>query len=231
MSDDARLRKIIDELLDSRRTPEEVCASCPELLPRVRRRWGQIRRLQAELDSLFPLSSECVASPPASQLADGGLPDIPGYLVESVLGRGGVSIVYRASHLRLRRPVALKMLLTAAAADPRERERFQREAEAVASLRHLNIVQIYEVADANGQPYFTMEFVEKGSLAEKIRGVPQPARQSATLVATLSEAIQRLTRAASCIATSSPATSSSRRTARRRSPTSASPGGSTVTRS
>ena len=58
-------RDLVDRLLDSQSTPEEVCASCPELLPEVRRRWKQLRRLQGELDVLFPASSEGGMSQPA----------------------------------------------------------------------------------------------------------------------------------------------------------------------
>ena len=87
-----------------------------------------------------------------------------------LLGRGGMGVVFRARHLRLNRPVALKMMLAGAYAGPRERERFQREAEAVAGLRHPNVVQVYDVGDADGRPYFTMEFVEGGSLAQKLTG-------------------------------------------------------------
>jgi len=64
------------------------------------------------------------------------LPRIPGYEVEALLGRGGMGVVYRARHQRLNRKVALKMLITGAYAGPHERAQFQREAEAVASLRH-----------------------------------------------------------------------------------------------
>ena len=123
-------------------------------------------------------------------LATAELPQIPGYEVEAVLGRGGMGVVYRARHLRLNRPVALKMLLAGAYAGPEERERFQREAEAVAGLRHPNIVQVHDVGDLDGRPYFTMEFVEGGSLAQKMAGTPQPARQAAALVAQLAEAVQ-----------------------------------------
>jgi serine/threonine protein kinase len=64
-----------------------------------------------------------------------------------------------------------------------------REAEAVACLRHPNIVQVYDVGDLDGLPYFTMEFVEGGSLAQKLGGVPQPSREAATLLATLAAAV------------------------------------------
>src|SRR5262249_4699218 len=118
------------------------------------------------------------------------LPQIPGYEVEAVLGRGGMGIVFRARHLRLNRPVALKMLLARAFPPPRERERFQREAEAVAGLRHPNIVQVYDVGEYDARPYFTMEFTEGGSLARKLAGTPQPTHQAARLVAILAGAVQ-----------------------------------------
>src|SRR6266700_2203683 len=124
MTADPRVQQMLDELLGSDTTPEAVCKSCPELLPVVRKRWRQVRRLRADLDALFP--------PPEGT----GLPQVPGYEVEAVVGRGGMGIVFRARHLRLNRLVALKMLLAGAYAAPRERARFQREAEAVARLQH-----------------------------------------------------------------------------------------------
>ncbi len=82
------------------------------------------------------------------------------------------------------------MLLAGDFARPDERERFLREAEAAAGLRHVNIVQVYHVGDFEGRPYFAMEFVEGGSLAETLAGAPLPAGQAAALVATLAEAVQ-----------------------------------------
>jgi serine/threonine-protein kinase len=189
MTDNPRLRQLLDELLSSQATPEEVCASCPELLPQVRARWRKMRRLQADLDALFPASPAQSACPPAESPEGSALPQVPGYEVQRVLGRGGVGVVYEARHLRLGRPVALKMLLAGSYAGPDEQARFQREAETVAGLRHANIVQVYDVGDVDGRPYFTMELVEGGNLAEQIRGGPQPARQAAALMATLVEAV------------------------------------------
>ena len=59
----------------------------------------------------------------------------------------------------------------------------------MAALRHPNIVQVYDVGELDGRPYFTMEFVEGGSLAEAIAGTPRPAREAAALVATLADAV------------------------------------------
>jgi serine/threonine-protein kinase len=189
MADDPRVRQLLDELLNSQATPEEVCASCPELLPQLRARWQKMRRLRADLDALFPPSWAQRATRPADPPAGAALPQVPGYEVQGELGRGGMGVVYRAWHTRLNRPVALKMLLAGAYAEPADRERLQREAEAIAALGHPNIVQVHDVGDVEGRPYFTMELVEGGDLAGHIRGVPQAARQAAALVATLADAV------------------------------------------
>jgi serine/threonine-protein kinase len=191
MADEPQVQKLLDEIFDSGRTPEEVCADCPELLPGVRQRWQQMCMVEAELDALFPTPGpDPTADPPGSLHPGADLPCIPGYEVKGVLGRGGMGVVYKARHLRLNRTVALKMLLAGAYAGPPERARFHREAEAVAGLRHANIVQVYDVGEHEDRPYFTMEFVEGGSLAEKLAGMPQPARQAGALAATLAEAVQ-----------------------------------------
>ncbi|HZY90350.1 MAG TPA: serine/threonine-protein kinase, partial [Gemmataceae bacterium] len=118
------------------------------------------------------------------------LPPLDGHDVEGVLGRGGMGVVYRARHRALNRPVAAKMLLAGAYAGPRELARFRQEAEAVAGLRHPNIVQVYDAGDVEGRPFFTMELVEGGSLARQLAGTPQPVRRAAELVAILAGAVQ-----------------------------------------
>src|SRR5262249_54488322 len=147
MPDNPRVQQLLDELLDKQATPEEVCGSCVELLPVVRDRWQQICRARAELAALFPVGPGGTHSPLPPE--DRPLPTVPGYEVEAVLGRGGVGVVYKARHLRLNRLVALKMLLAGDYAGPADRARFQREAEAVAALRHPNVVQVYDVGDAD----------------------------------------------------------------------------------
>jgi Flp pilus assembly protein TadD len=190
MTDNPRMQQLLDELLDSQATPEDVCRSCPELLPALRARWRQMCRVRAELDALFPTPPEPGENEPSLPQEGTALPRISGYEVEAVLGRGGMGVVFRARHLRLNRVVALKMALAGAYSGPHERERFQREAEAVAGLQHANVVQIYDVGSSDGRPYFTMEFVEGGSLAQKLTGMPQPAHQAAALLATLAGAVQ-----------------------------------------
>jgi WD40 repeat protein len=120
-----------------------------------------------------------------------GLPErVGGYAIRGELGRGGMGVVYEAWQEPLRRAVALKMMLGSRFADPRQRTRFRAEAEAVARLQHPNIVQIHEVGEHEGLPFFTLELVGGGSLAARLRGRPQPPRQAAEWLEVLARAVQ-----------------------------------------
>jgi serine/threonine-protein kinase len=196
MAVDSRVQQLLEELGDSGRTPEEVCGAYPELLPEVSRRWRRMCAVEAELEALFPVSGHGPdADSGLSGQAGADVPQIPGYDVEALLGRGGMGVVYKARHRRLNRLVALKMLLACAYAGPPERARFQREAEAVASLHHVNIVAVYDVGDHDGCAYFTMELIEGGSLAQSLVGRPQPVPQAVALLIALAEAVQAAHRA------------------------------------
>ncbi len=116
-------------------------------------------------------------------------PTVPGFHLLGELGRGGMAVVYKGSQLSLKRLVALKMILGGSHAGPQELGRFRAEAEALARLQHPNIVQIYEVGEQEGRPYFSLEYVEGGTLAQKLTEGPLPLRQSAQLVQTLARAI------------------------------------------
>jgi serine/threonine protein kinase len=113
----------------------------------------------------------------------------PGYEVLGELGRGGMGVVYLARQKGLDRLVALKMLLAGEHADAEHLARFRIEAQAVASLQHPNIVQIHEIGELNGLPFFSLEFVPGGSLSKKIAGKPQLADDSARLVESIARAI------------------------------------------
>ena len=91
--------------------------------------------------------------------------ELAGYRVEALAGRGGMGVVYRALDLRLKRPVALKLLAPDLASDLRFRERFLRESELAASLDHSNVVPIYSAGEAGGRLYIAMRFVEGTDLA------------------------------------------------------------------
>jgi serine/threonine-protein kinase len=190
MADDSRIAHLLDELFDDRLTPEEVCRDHPELLQEVRKQWQRMSALQAKLEARFPAASPEHENNPQTPAPSVRLPQIPGYEVEGVLGRGGMGVVYKARHVRLNRAVAIKMLLAGSYAGPQELARFLGEATSVAALRHANIVQVHDVGDVEGRPYFTMEFLEGGTLAQRIAGQPQPGRRASEIVAVLADAIQ-----------------------------------------
>src|SRR5262249_60630214 len=146
------------EIIDSERAPEEVCSDTPDLLPAVRKRLAQVQRLGCQLDEMFG-DEERTEHDDGGTLRKDILPVISGYEVEAVLGRGGMGVVFKARHLKLNRIIALKMLLAGSYARPEELARFQREAAAVAALRHPNIVQVHDAGEVAGRPYFTMEYV------------------------------------------------------------------------
>jgi serine/threonine protein kinase len=118
-----------------------------------------------------------------------GFPSLPGYEILGELGRGGMGVVYRARHLKLNRLVAVKMIRAGTETEAAELARFRREAEAVARLQHPNVVQIFEVDEQDERPYFTMELVDGGSLADLLAGKPCPPQQAARLVEVLARAV------------------------------------------
>ncbi len=103
------------------------------------------------------------------------------YQLLGELGRGGMGIVYKALDLRLHRLVALKMIRgrIGGDADDIQLARFRIEAEAVAALRHPNILQIFDIGEFDGSPYVALELLEGGSLLDRMRNTLLPPRQAA----------------------------------------------------
>lgn len=133
-------------------------------------------------DALRPRSKEQGVALPSDAAAP------PGYQLLGELGRGGMGLVYKARQNGLNRLVALKVILAGAHASGPDLVRFRAEAEAIARLRHPNIVQIYEIGEYSGLPYFSLEFCPGGSLDRKLNGTPLVSREAAELVAKLGRA-------------------------------------------
>jgi serine/threonine protein kinase len=116
-------------------------------------------------------------------------PCVPGYQIQEEIARGGMGVIYKAQQVSLNRTVALKMMLAGALAGPEDLSRFRKEAEALARLEHPHIVRVYDFGMQDGMPFFAMEYVDSGSLKERLRCERFGTREAASLVATLARAL------------------------------------------
>jgi serine/threonine protein kinase/Flp pilus assembly protein TadD len=172
---------------------EEYLQRFPQYQARIRRQFVVHRAVEENsvVSSLsekltVPVSAE--ARPDQSREQE-GWPSIPGYQIEALLGQGGMGIVYRVRQFRLNRVVALKMILASHYVRPNALARFLGEAESIARIQHANIVQIHEVGIHDGNPYFSMEYVAGGNLADHLKIKLVPVRRAADLVQTLARAV------------------------------------------
>ncbi|MEV5409316.1 serine/threonine-protein kinase [Thermopolyspora sp. NPDC052614] len=112
------------------------------------------------------------------------------YLVESVVGRGGMATVYRAHDHRLNRAVALKVLAPQLSHDPRFRDRFIRESRLVASIDHPHIIPIYEAGESNELLFIAMRYVDGSDLRKLIQsGGPLPIARAGRLFTQIASAL------------------------------------------
>ena len=116
-------------------------------------------------------------------------PSIPGYEIRGILGEGGMGVVYEALQSRANRIIALKMIRGDAHVRPEQLQRFRAEAQAVARLRHPNVVQIFEVGEVEGLPYFSLELLAGGTLKARLAEAPLPPRPAAELLVVLAGAV------------------------------------------
>ncbi len=111
------------------------------------------------------------------------LDNVPGYVIEGVLGQGGMGIVYRARQVKLDRVVALKTVAVAAVANPAMVQRFEKEAVALAKLQHPNIVSVYDSGRAGDRLFFAMELLEGEDLDQLIERKGPLDERTAWLIA------------------------------------------------
>src|SRR5262245_10696807 len=172
-----------------RLSAEELCAECPQLTEELRQRIHAVQTMEHVLGV-----DEADAGGNSRTLTTSGngesdhLPLVPGYEILRVVDQGGMGIVYEGRQIALGRPVAVKMI-SSMRLGPALLARFKAEAEAAARLAHPNFVQIYEIGEVNGRPYFSMEYVSGGNLAQLLARGPVSPRRAAELVYTLAQAI------------------------------------------
>ena len=174
----------LDELLflwrqqaDLGMAPEagELCHACPELTEELARRITLLRRMEGLLLPPERPAGETAGWVPSDQgtsAADGITPSLPGYGPLEKIAGGGMGWVYKATNLALGRVEAIKTIRTRDFAGAQELARFRFEAEATARLTHPNIVTVYSVGEADGQPFISMRWVDGSSLADRPRGTP-----------------------------------------------------------
>jgi serine/threonine protein kinase len=114
---------------------------------------------------------------------------IPGYQLKSKLGSGAMATVYRAKQLSLDRDVAIKVLPVHMADNAELRQRFEREAKAVAALNHPNIVTIHDISQSDGVDFIVMEYMQGRTLKHRIAGKPLPTDELLTLATQVADAL------------------------------------------
>src|SRR5215470_2029965 len=175
--------KIFHDLIDQ--TPEQrasfleqVCANDPSLKKEVE-----------QLIEAYERSGSFLDSPAAAYGALIGR-SLGSYQVEGLLGVGGMGHVYRARDLKLKREVAIKMLPEGFSRDVDRVNRFQREAEVLASLNHPNIANIYHLEEQNDSRYLVLELVEGETLAERIARGPIPIDEALPIAKQIAEGLE-----------------------------------------
>lgn len=201
MSADSQISELLDRWEELRErgqavSVEQLCRDCPELASELER---QIKALTAvdgvlatELDSSQQATQHDDTphkAAPWSFRSEGRSVILPGYEILGELGQGGMGIVYKAQQTKLHRTVALKMIR----GDLAQRDdfvRFESEARAMALMQHPNIVQIYEVGEHDGRHYLALEYVDGGTLEDRLNGIPMAPAAAASLVKTLATGLQ-----------------------------------------
>jgi len=115
---------------------------------------------------------------------------VDGYRIESVIGRGGMGVVYRATQLSLGRPVAIKVLPEELSGEMQFVERFRREVDVLSRLSHPNVVTVFERGEVDGRQYVVMEYVDGTSLREVMRRGPLAAHQALSIVRSVLAALE-----------------------------------------
>lgn len=117
-------------------------------------------------------------------------PQVPGFDILAEIGHGGMGVVFKARQASLDRIVALKMVLAGEFAQPIALQRFLTEAKVIARIDHPGIIRVHEFGHHQGLPYFALDYLPGGSLADQLEGRPQEPRQAAAMVAKLAQAMQ-----------------------------------------
>src|SRR6185437_14275559 len=153
---------LLEEMLDSGKTPEEVCRNCPELLPEVRRRWQEFQLIDVQVRTLLPGLGP--RPDVGTTVPPGSVPAPPAafgrYQVRCTLGAGGFGAVYLGHDTQLDRLVAIKVLRAGSSPAQPEHEQALQEARRLAQLRHPGIVAVHDVGVHEGQCFIVSDYLD-----------------------------------------------------------------------
>ncbi len=195
---DELIASLLEQLLKQARTGQVVdipsaCLKYPEWESEIRELWATMmvaEGLASPWEHPGGLRSTSVPSEGVSSVSALTQPRTVGdFELLAELGRGGMGVVYRAHQVSLNRTVAVKMILRGELATPADLARFRAEAEAVARLEHPHIVRVYDVGELEGQPYFSMQYVEGVTLSQRLVDGPLPPKEAADILVPVCRAI------------------------------------------
>jgi serine/threonine-protein kinase len=192
---DQRLAQLLGELTEQLHHGQEPAVDVlaerhPDLADELRELWAAAQIAEAfakpasEATRVSAVAEKCPPTAPS-------LPrNLGNYELLEELGRGGMGVVYKARQRDPERIVALKMILRGDLASAADLARFRGEAQSAARLEgHPNIVSVHEVAECDGQPYFSMKYIEGTTLAKLVADNPLPPREAARYLAIVSRAV------------------------------------------
>ena len=165
---------------------EQVCRQHTDLADDLRNLWGAV----LVTDATGAFYQQAPRDDDTGSWQRLRLPvEVGDYRLLEEIGRGGMGVVFRARQISLDREVAVKMILRGRLASESDLQRFLAEAAATARLEHPHIVPVYEVADVDGRPFFSMQFIEGQTLADRLADGPLPQREAASIVSSVARAI------------------------------------------
>ncbi|KAA5540545.1 serine/threonine protein kinase [Roseiconus nitratireducens] len=167
---------------------DSVCQAHPDLADELRALWGAV--LVTDTAGAVREERPSTSSHGGSRWETLKLPTVIGdYELLEEVGRGGMGVVFRAHQISLGREVAVKMILRGRLASEADLQRFLAEAAATARLEHPGIVPVYEVGDIEGRPFFSMQYIEGETLADRASRGPLPQREAAQIIAQVARAV------------------------------------------
>lgn len=186
MTGDPKVLELLEEILSSGKTPEEVCLGFPDLLPEVLRRWEDFQRFDPQIQSLLSTrNADEIYQEDVGPLQ----PSMVGrYAIQKTLGKGGFGTVYLGHDSQLDRLVAIKLIRTKRREEQTDDDALS-EARRLAQLRHPGIVAVHDVGMYEGQCFIVSEFIDGPDLSQRLQIQRPDWKEAVSLAASVADAL------------------------------------------